>query len=175
MQNKILEIECFGNTYQSLGHCCIRFEDHWPHKYDFSSFQNESPSVKICVLGILLQYFNRDKMFFKELYGNLMYNVINNNHVLFVSIMQKWYEEGGEGIFPTEFFDFVYTITDHPINKYDAANGEDLIFESGSKIVFKNKNHSWDDIFDEYFVPVNKYQEVIEDIAKLETLFANSL
>lgn len=38
-------------------------------------------------------------------------------------------------------------------------------------IRFKNKKLSWDDIYDQYFVPINNYQEVINDIRKLETLF----
>jgi hypothetical protein len=175
MQNLILEIDCFGETYQTLGHCCLQIQNHWPYSGDFDSFIREEPSIKICVLGVLFMYYNEDNNFFKENYNGNIYKVINENYTLFDELLHKWFEKGGEGISPKLFIDFVYTITEHPINKYDAANGEDLIFESGSKIVFKNKNHSWDEICDEYFVPVNSYQEVIEDIAKLETLFTNSL
>ena len=41
------------------------------------------------------------------------------------------------------------------------------------KIIFKNKKLSWDDIYNQYFAPTNNYQEVINDIHTLETLFKN--
>ncbi|MBK9412046.1 MAG: hypothetical protein IPN61_01260 [Bacteroidetes bacterium] len=69
------------------------------------------------------------------------------------------------------FIDFEYTITERPINEDEEKKGEDLNFEDGSMIRFKNKKLSWDDIYDQYFVPINNYQEVINDIRKLETLF----
>lgn len=170
MENEVIEIEYIGTSYRSIGHCCILVERHWPHNGDFESFQNEEPSIKICVCGVLFMHFNEDNKFFNENYGREIFNVINENQNIFSEVLHKWFDKGGEGINPKVFIDFEYTITERPINEDEAKKGEDLHFEDGSKIIFKNKTHSWDDILYQYFVPINNYQEVINDIETLETL-----
>ena len=171
MQSDFIEIEYGGNIYRSLGHCCVLIESHWPHNGDFKTFQREEPSIKICVFGVLLMQFNEDNMFFKENYGNEVFNVIKENLNIFSEVLNKWFLKGGEGIKPRVFIDFEFTITERPINLDEAKKGEDLHFEDGSAIIFINKKLSWDDIYDQYFVPINNYQDVITDIHTLKTLF----
>ncbi|MBP6533028.1 MAG: hypothetical protein KA285_07070 [Bacteroidia bacterium] len=171
IKENAIEIEYEETNYRSLGHCCILVERHWPSHGNFESFQSEEPSIKICVLGVLFMFFNEDNEFFNENYGNEIFNVINENQNIFSEVLHKWFDKGGEGISPKVFIDFEYTITERPINEDEAKKGEDLNFEDGSMIRFKNKKLSWDDIYDQYFVPINNYQEVINDIRKLETLF----
>ncbi len=171
MQSEFIEIEYEGTIYRSLGHCCVLVERHWPHNGDFESFQSEEPSIKICVIGVLFMHFNEDNIFFKENYGNEVFNVINENQSIFTEVLHKWFNKGGEGISPKVFVDFIYTITERPIDENEAKKGEDLHFNDGSEILFKNKTLSWDDIHDQYFVPINNYQEVITDIHTLEILF----
>lgn len=171
MENEVIEIEYNGTSYRSIGHCCILVERHWPHNGDFESFQNEEPSIKICVLGALFMNFNNDNKFFNENYGNKVFSVINENKNIISKLLSKWFNKDGEGISPIMFIDFEYTINERPINKDESKKGEDLHFEDGSKIIFKNKTHSWDNIYDQYFVPSNNYQEVINDIETLEKLF----
>lgn len=171
LQNDFIEIEYGGTLYRSLGHCCVLVERHWPHNGDFETFQREESSIKICVFGVLLMQFSEDNMFFKENYGNEVFNVIKKNQNVFSEVLNKWFHKGGEGINPRVFIDFEFNITERPINLDEAKKGEDLHFNDGSEIVFKNKTLSWDDIYDQYFVPINNYQEVITDIHTLETLF----
>jgi hypothetical protein len=171
MQNDLIEIEFGGTIYRSLGQCCILVERHWPHNDDFESFQSEEPSIKICVLGVLFMRFNEDNIFFKENYGNDVFNIINKNQNIFSNVLNKWFDKGVEGINPKVFIDFEYTITQRPINDDEEKKGEDLHFEDGSVIIFKNKKLSWDDIYKQYFAPTNNYEEVINDIHTLEILF----
>lgn len=173
MRNDVIEIEYRGTNYRSLGRCCILVEQHWPHSGDFELFQSEDTSIKICVLGVLFMRFSEDNIFFKENYGNDVFNIMDKNQNILSKVLSKWFDKGGEGINPKVFIDFEYTITERPIDDDEAKKGEDLHFEDGSAIIFKNKKLSWDDIYNQYFAPTNNYQEVINDIHTLETLFKN--
>jgi len=170
-QDNAIEIEYKGTNYRSLGHRCELIERHWPDKGAFESFQSEEPSIKICVIGVLFMFFNEDTKFFNKNYGSDIFNVINENQNIFSEVLHKWFDKGEEGISPKVIIDFEYLITESPINYDEAKKGEDLYFEDGSALIFNSKKLSWDDIYDQCFVPTIYYKEVINDIRKLETLF----
>lgn len=120
---------------------------------------------------MLYKFFAEDNTLFRENFGAIIYNTIISNKVTFSEVLHKWFEKDWEEIVPIKFIDFIYTITDSPINKYEDS-GEDLIFEDGSVLKILDNIKSWsNDVFDQYFVPSDNYKEVLEDISTLEKLF----
>ena len=104
--------------------------------------------------------FNNHKLIFKEVYGDAIFNVLNNNYDWLNTFILKWYSPGTNNFYG---LDFSLDGSDDGIKKrfFDRYGCYRRIeFSDGSKIRFIND----DDDFRQLFVLQSDFQNLENDI-----------
>jgi hypothetical protein len=166
-QNNYIEINYDGKLYRSLGRTVEDAYEYWPFVGNFKDFLKEDLSAKITLFGGLLSL---DSSYLDEF---PWFKTIKDKYPLYTEIIHKWYHQGHEGTYGKVFIDFVWSI-DRPIE----VEGEDVPGENGTiyfnnnlTITLQNNCKDWYDIYNQFFVPVEFYEELLEDIKTLEKIF----
>jgi hypothetical protein len=167
-QNKYIEINYDGKLYRSLGRTVDDAYEYWPFVGDFEDFLKDDLSEKITMFGVLLYI---DSSHLDEF---PWFKTIKDKYPLYTEIIHKWYHKGLEGISGKVFIDFVWGIQGSPIEvEGESIPGENgtIYFDNNLTLTLQKYCKDWDDISDQFFVPVEFYEELLKDIKTLEKIF----
>jgi hypothetical protein len=171
-QNNYIEINYDGKLYRSLGRTVEDAYEYWPFVGNFKDFLKEDLSAKITLFGGLLSL---DSSYLDEF---PWFKTIKDKYPLYTEIIHKWYHQGHEGTYGKVFIDFVWgfqeSLNEVEDETFPSENGT-IYFYKNHTITLQNNCEDWDDICYHFFVPVEFYEELLEDIKILENIFEKHL